>query len=71
MCSHTSLQIFSETEKNREFSNLSSQMAQFWPAGHLDKSAIPAAMDSFYTCTPVFKHSGLTTTWCSDCNTMA
>ena len=54
MSSHTSLQIFSVTEKLilREFSNLSSQMAQVWPAGDLDKSASPAAMGSFYTCTP-------------------
>ena len=59
MGSHTSLQIFSVTKKLilREFSNLSSQMAQVWPAGDLDKSASPAAMGSFYTCTPVFKET--------------
>ena len=37
MGSHTSLQIFSVTKKLilREFSNLSSQIAQVWPAGTL------------------------------------
>ena len=29
-------------------------MAQFWPAGDLDKSASPAAMSPFYIYSPVF-----------------
>ena len=57
MYSHTSLQIFSMTKKLIlwEFVNLSPQTAQVWPAGDLDKSVIPAAMGSFYTCTHMFK----------------